>query len=212
MDSRVRGKRTKRHHGFSLPELLVVIGIIALLLAILLPVIGKVRVSANKVKCSAQLAQLGHAFQGYLNDATGKVPLVNPLPEQNPARFQGPPIWNAFDRYLSNNRAVWRCPADRAINVGTEFPAGKETYADAFGLSYEYNFWLNTFHGGNSLRSALNDAKTRLNIDSNEFRVFNDFSHFHGPAGRAGNMNFLFADWHVGDLGAADRSVLASPG
>ncbi len=202
--------RRQSTRGFSLPELLVVIGIIALLIAISLPVFGKVRESARKVKCSAQLAQLGHAFQGYLNDSGGKLPLVNPLPEQNPQRFNGPPIWDAFDTYLSKNRAVWRCPSDHAINVGSEFPIDKDTYADAYGLSYEYNFWLNTFHGGDAFREALNDAKTRLAIDSNEFRVFNDFSHFHGPAGRAGNMNFLFADWHVGDLGAAASSMLAT--
>lgn len=195
--------------AFTLVELLVVIGIIALLISITLPVMGKVRSSARKVKCAAQLAQLGHAFQGYLNDFGGKVPLVNPLPDQNPARFDGPPIWNAFDTYLSKNREVWRCPADSRINVSTEFPADKETYFEAYGLSYEYNFWLNTFHGGEPFRVALTDAKTRLGIDSNEFRIFNDFSHFHGPAGREGNMNFLFADWHVGDLGAASRSVLA---
>lgn len=197
-------------HAFSLPELLVVIGIIALLMSIVLPVMGKVRAASQKVKCAAQLAQLGHAFQGYLNDHGGKVPLVNPLPDQDPQRFQGPPIWNAFDTYLSNSRAVWRCPSDSAINVGSEFPIGKETYADAYGLSYEYNFWLNTFHGGNAFREALNDAKMRLGIDAGEFRVFNDFSYFHGKAGREGNMNFLFADWHVGDLGAAGKSMLAN--
>ncbi len=199
----------RRRAAISLPELLVVIGIIALLISIVVPVVGKARAAASRVKCAAQLAQLGHAFQGYLNDFGGKVPLVNPLPDQNPQRFAGPPIWNAFDTYLSKNRAVWRCPADSAINVGTEFPIGKETYADAYGLSYEYNFWLNTFHGGDAFREALNDAKVKLGIDSSEFRVFNDFSHFHGPAGREGNMNFLFADWHVGDLGAAAKSLLA---
>src|SRR5438093_615936 len=53
---------TRRRTGFSLIELIVVIGIIALLIALLLPAIIRSNESARTVQCASQLRQLGHAF------------------------------------------------------------------------------------------------------------------------------------------------------
>ena len=65
--------------AFTLIEILVVIGIIALLSAILFPAFAKARENARKVTCNSNMKQLGMAFAAYAQDYNGRYPFAGQL-------------------------------------------------------------------------------------------------------------------------------------
>jgi prepilin-type N-terminal cleavage/methylation domain-containing protein/prepilin-type processing-associated H-X9-DG protein len=204
-----------RRRGFTLIELLVVIGIIAILLGILLPTIAKARASSQRVACRAQLKDIGNLFQMYLQDSRDRLPRVNPLPSFTPPINSFPYIIEVLLPYTKNVRSGFHCPADRITTdlnrtdnatptdpryLGNGLNSGALTYYEREGSSYEYNTWLNAFSGGDTFHQALAEAKTKLGITQTSFRIFNDFEPFHAKKGTPGSTNFLFGDWHAGDL------------
>src|SRR5262245_53392255 len=68
--------RAKRHlRAFTLVELLVVIGIIAVLVAILLPTLSKAQEASRRVTCLSNLRQVYTAFMFYAKDNRDQVPI-----------------------------------------------------------------------------------------------------------------------------------------
>ncbi|CAN5583272.1 hypothetical protein BH09PLA1_BH09PLA1_08290 [soil metagenome] len=70
--TRSSGRRNSR--AFTLVELLVVIGIIAVLIGVLLPALNKARQSANNIKCMANLRSIGQAINIYATVSKGVLP------------------------------------------------------------------------------------------------------------------------------------------
>jgi prepilin-type processing-associated H-X9-DG protein/prepilin-type N-terminal cleavage/methylation domain-containing protein len=102
---------SKRARAFTLVELLVVIGIIALLLSILIPTLAKARESAQTLKCLANLRTLGQAMQMYASANKNFLPYpTTTLVIDSAGNAESSPqgyIWyNAVDPYLLSNRAA----------------------------------------------------------------------------------------------------------
>ncbi len=72
----VRPSAAQRVRGFSLVELLVVIGIIATLIAILLPALSAAREAAQRAVCAANLHNWGIACHAFADDHRGRFPMA----------------------------------------------------------------------------------------------------------------------------------------
>ncbi|MDB5325405.1 MAG: type secretion system protein [Phycisphaerales bacterium] len=103
----------RRACAFTLVELLVVIGIIALLISILLPALNSARQQARTVMCLSNLRTLGLAFAMYTNEnrqtypqpaADGNIPLGSSTTSVAAGILQANLAWyNSLDTYLNRN-------------------------------------------------------------------------------------------------------------
>jgi prepilin-type N-terminal cleavage/methylation domain-containing protein/prepilin-type processing-associated H-X9-DG protein len=97
-----RMKLPVRRSGFTLIELIVVIGVIAILIGLLLPSMMKAREAARTLKCLATLRSLGQAFHLYAAEQKGYLPY--PTTQLDPASTDHSFLWfNALDPYLQSN-------------------------------------------------------------------------------------------------------------
>ena len=102
-------------HGFSLVELLVVLGVIAILLAFLLPATRLARAQAQTAACASQLRQLGIALHAYANANQGSLPAWSgwhTWPPGQPDDESGPAWTIELIPYLgSPDSKLYNCPA-----------------------------------------------------------------------------------------------------
>lgn len=125
--------------GFTLVELLVVVGIIALLISILLPSLNKARQQAIDLNCQSNLKQLASATLMYSVDYKGRFPyqpaeyVFDPFNPNSAGNWAG-----GLLKYVNGNKQVFVCPVVRnAIGEGTSI-------YNVYKQGIFYNYWYNT--------------------------------------------------------------------
>jgi prepilin-type N-terminal cleavage/methylation domain-containing protein/prepilin-type processing-associated H-X9-DG protein len=149
---------SRARRAFTLVELLVVIGIIAVLASLLMPALARARRQAQISQCASNLRQLGIAVTAYLVDNKGKFPqygdgnraaTAESVYQNNKFYVWGSRVTTATgvteDRLLDayTHKLVAQCPLElgyRSAALGPAFDG--RTFFDVYGSSYLYNVGL----------------------------------------------------------------------
>jgi prepilin-type processing-associated H-X9-DG protein len=154
-------------------ELLVVIVILAVLMGLLFPVLGKVMVKARKTSCLDHLRQLGIAVNAYTANSRGYLPVCQRV-TADPDDPEG--VFNALE---VASATIFLCPAD------TEPDASGKTFHEQYHTSYEWNSWLS---GMLIDKSDLTVQQVKITMP-----LLGDGANFHDQLGR----NYLYVDGRV---------------
>jgi prepilin-type N-terminal cleavage/methylation domain-containing protein/prepilin-type processing-associated H-X9-DG protein len=153
----------RKARAFTLVELLVVIGIIALLIAILLPALGKARRQSNAVKCMSNLRQIGLAFQSYALEFKGYWPVAVhekggtriPIDEERRWPDLVAPFVSSSQKFTYDNMeeirlnsVIWGCPE------WTKTLESSGSFADKVRVGYGMQYYPTYFVDGNLLNLA----------------------------------------------------------
>ena len=155
----------QRIRGFTLVELLVVIGIIALLISMLLPALNRARDAAKTAVCLSQLRQIGIASVLYAGDHRDYLVPSFTLP----ATPDGDRIHQFLAKYVPNTAGstVWTCP-NAIPGVNEEFPM-------TYGANQSVHVFMN-----NTLPKIPPQAKITQIRRSSEVIAFADASQVSG--------------------------------
>ena len=172
-------QKRRRRPAFTIVELLVVIGIIALLAGISMPTFQAVLVKAQGVRCAQNLHGIGIAV---LSDATDN---GETLPEINQAATPVyPPTVLGIVGTLSNYGVTTntiQCPVDMAQGATSSF--------QMYGSSYEWNPVLDD---GTDPVTQIGIGPVSINVNASRVRVCTDFIAIHN-----GKVNALYGDGHT---------------
>jgi len=168
--------------AFTLVELLTVIAIIAVLAALLLPVLGRTKESARATVCLSNLHQIGLALQIYVQENNNKLPVMRDVPtDPTEASTNTFPAINKVLATQLGNTNVLRCPSDL------------QQFYERTGSSYSWN---------NLLNGEDADHLVVLNIQfrPQEIPVMFDKEGFHIARGANKAVNYLYADGQIKNL------------
>ncbi len=187
--------------AFTLVEMLVVIGIIAVLAALLLPALSSGQMRAKRIVCENHLRQMGLAFHGFANDHGGKFPMATPVSEGGSREFAengllvngnfyfGFRHFQSLGSHLGTPK-ILICPTDTRL-VATNFASLQNSNISYFvGTSAEFAQPMSILAGDGNLVSPA----TLLRGTKNGRLMWSSSQHrFKG--------NVLFADGHVEEWG-----------
>ena len=191
-----KSSRTRR--GFSLVELLVVLGIITILIGLLLPALVRVRKHAQQVVCQSNLRQVGLHLLIYINDSHGWLFPVGPTDQATgnpttlgtnvprdrrwPVYVFAPPVWNP---------PILKCPAD-------EQPVEEHSYVLNEHLADHRIKYSNTRVGGLTA-SEIVVMGEKVSTVADYYMEQGDFNRVVDPYrhGLHYGSNYLYLDLHV---------------
>ncbi|MFC1781728.1 type II secretion system protein [Planctomycetota bacterium] len=205
-------KRYTKYKGFSLVELLVVIATVTVLLSILMPALGKVRLTAMRLKCANNLRQVDLAIKLYTGDYDNTYPCASdPLPAgywlwmgRGWRPFVSPYLGGNIDQ---NNPSVLFCPEDSV---------SKEKYE-----STSYSYSMSFYHSPDQIDAMSNTSDTYQNAQPSVRQrltnvaqpsgkiIIGEWLSNHEPVAEdngwwcwEGSRNYLFVDGRICELKA----------
>jgi prepilin-type N-terminal cleavage/methylation domain-containing protein/prepilin-type processing-associated H-X9-DG protein len=224
-----------RQKGFTLVELLVVIGIIALLISILLPALNKAREAAKSVQCMSNMRQVGHAVQMYVNENKNQFLPPYRLAEATTFAPTGPYYFQWIPaKYFKEAPGFFICPSDTLLQSGAPLVRSiwPRMYTGTQDVWYSYAMNMYLPRRNSSVyptpfahpyfnpftRKGIKEASRMIFLlETTAYALFgynsvtSTFRWDHGA--RAGkSMTILFADGHVEQLTPAQMMPnLADP-
>ncbi len=194
--------------GFTLVELLVVIGIIAILMGLLMPALSGAKQQANRIKCLSGLRQIGLAANMYADDFNGEYP----------RRLNAPSNWVAKLQPYFVDVKLLKCPSDRYLEDRSFLINGWNDYFEATLSDADYRTFKN-WRWNHGMRQAAIPKPSETIIfgekRTNSRHVHMDFSQGKGNdveeieqarhknsgnAARAGTSNYAFTDGSARNL------------